>query len=125
MKGHEIWRRELFDEIRSIADEDELRRLWSGMSSHAISSFAEEVAHVFDDYDIDGFIECGSAQAKLHLDQFDALRRCRDLFAIYIESVAPASVTSINYEKVLADPQWRSVAEAARAFIFLLDARPV
>ena len=124
MRDHEIWRRVLVSEIRTIANDGELKRLWSGLDPHAISSFAEEVAHVFDDFDIDGFVTAGPGKAKLHLEQFDALRRFRDRFAAYIDGMAPASLISINQETVLADPQWGEVTGAAREFIALLDAQP-
>ena len=116
MKDHEIWRSELVSEIRTIANAGELKRLWSGLDPHAISSFAEEVTHVFDDYDIDGFIAAGPDKAKLQLEQFGALRRFRDQFAAYIDGVAPTPLASINHEKVLADPQWGEVTELAREF---------
>ena len=121
MRDHQLWRSELVSEIRTIADDGELKRLWSGLDPHGISSFAEEVAHVFDDYDIDGFIAAGPSTAKLHLDQFGALRRFRDRFAAYIDGLAPTPLTSINHETVLADPHWGEVTDAARQFIALLD----
>ena len=124
MRDYEIWRRELVSEIRTIANAGELKRLWSALDPHAISSFAEEVAHVFDDYDIDGFIAAGPNKVKLHLEQFGALRRFRDRFAAYIDGVAPTLLTSIDHKTVLADPQWGEVTEAAREFIALLEAQP-
>ena len=125
MRDHEIWRSELVSEIRMIANDGDLKRLWSGLDPHAISSFAEEAAHVFDDFDIDGFITAGPGKGKLQLEQFCALRRFRDRFAAYIDGVAPTPLTSINHETVLADPQWTEVTGAAREFIALLDAQPV
>ena len=124
MRDHEIWRSELVSEIRTIANASELKRLWSGVDPHSTSSFAEEVAHVFDDYDIDRFIAAGPNKAKLHLEQFGALRRFRDRFAAYIDGVASTPLTSIGHETVLADPQWSEVTKAAREFIALLDAQP-
>lgn len=121
MRDHETWRSELIGEIRTIADSSELKRLWSGVDPQAISSFAEEVAHVFDDYDIDGFIAAGPSKAQLHPEQFAALRRFRDRFAAYIDGVAPTPLTSIDHQTVLTDPKWGGVTEAAREFVDLLD----
>lgn len=123
MRDHEIWRSELISEIRTIANEAELKQLWSGLDPHSISSFTEEVTHIFDDYDIDGFIAGGLDKAKLHLGQFGALCKFRDRFATYIDGAAPKPLTSISYETVLADPQWSKVTQAAREFITLLDAQ--
>lgn len=121
MKDHEIWRSELCSEIRTIADEGELRRLWSGDDPNAISSLAEEVAHIFDDYNIEGFIATGPARARLDLEQFGALRKFRDEFATYIDGAAPKSLALIDHEQALVDPRWISVMNAAREFIVLLD----
>ena|SRR5438105_14876833 len=121
MRDYEIWRTELFSEIRTIANESELKRLWSGVDPKAISSFAEEVAHVFDDFDIDGFIAAGTNNAKLRYEQFEALRRFRDRFAEYIDRLRPTPLTSIDHKRVLNDPQWSEVTNAAREFVTLLD----
>jgi hypothetical protein len=56
MRDHTIWRNELISVIRTISDINKLERLWSGINPHEISSFSEEVAHVFDDYSINYFI---------------------------------------------------------------------
>jgi hypothetical protein len=124
MRDYEIWRTELVSEIRTIANADELKRLWSGLEPHAISSFAEEVAHVFDDYDIDGFIAAEPNKAKLNIEQFAALRRFRDRFAAYVDGMVPAPLTAIDHETVLADPKWGEVTRTALEFIVLLDAQP-
>lgn len=123
MRNHATWRSELFSEIRTIANADELKRLWSGLDEHGISSFAEEIAHVFDDYDIDGFIAAGPDRARLQPNQFGALRRFRDQFAVYIAGLAPAALTTINHERVLSDPQWGEVTRLAREFVALLDSQ--
>jgi hypothetical protein len=117
MKDHEIWRTELFSEIRTIADASELRRLWSGKDAHQISSFAEEVAHVFDDFDIDGFIAAGPEKAKLRPEQFDALCKFRNFFSIYIDSKASMTLTTVDHESILSDPNWKEVTKAASEFI--------
>lgn len=120
MRDHNNWRGELISEIRTIADANELRRLWSGVDPQSISSFAEEVSHVFDDYDIDGFIAAGADKAKLRLDQFQALRKFRDQFAAYIRGLSPTPLTSIRHEQILGNPQWREVTKSAHEFIALL-----
>ena len=124
MRDHDIWCSELVSEIRTIADTSELKRLWSGADPRSVSSFAEEVAHVFDDYDINGFIAAGAGVGKLHHEQLDALVRFRDRFAAYIDRLAPTPLVAIGYERVLGDPQWGDVTNAAREFIALLDKQP-
>jgi hypothetical protein len=120
MRNIEIWRSELVSEIRTIADSSELRRLWSGRSPQKISSFAEEVAHIFDDYDIDGFIAQGPSRAGLNSTQFSALCRFRDRFSYFLEGMAPGAATSVAHEQVLADPKWHDVMKAASEFTKLI-----
>ena len=120
MRDHNNWRSELISEIRTIADTNELRRLWSGAEPQSISSFAEEVSHVFDDYDIDGFIAAGVDKSKLRLDQFEALGKFRDQFAAYIRGWSSTPLTSIRHEQILGDPRWHEVTKSACDFIGLL-----
>lgn len=124
MRNYEIWRSELISEIRTIADASQLKSLWSGADPRSVSSFAEEVAHVFDDYDIDGFIAIGMDKGKLRLEQFNALIRFRDRFVAYLDELEPTPLVSINYERILSDPQWGDVTNAAGAFIALIDDLP-
>jgi hypothetical protein len=121
MRDRAIWKSELISEIRTIADDAELSRLWSGADPSSISSFVEEVTHVFDDYDIDGFIRTGADSGVLNPDQFVALRSFRDRFATYIDVLGPKLLGSISHESVLRDPLWGAVTTAAREFIALLD----
>lgn len=123
MRDHDIWRAELFSEIRTIANADEIRRLWSGLDAHAISSFAEEVAHVFNDYDIDGFIDAGCHKAQLNLDQFRALRKFRNQLASCVDEMAATPLALIDHQAVLASLGWGEVTESAREFVALLDAQ--
>jgi hypothetical protein len=122
MRDHTIWRNELISVIRTISDVNELERLWFGINPREISSFAEEVAHVFDDYSIDDFILAGPQKAVLTTEQFDALCRFRDKFFHYIREIALRPFTSVDYKKILADPEWHEVIKAAQEFITLLDA---
>jgi hypothetical protein len=122
MRDHTIWRNELISVIRTIADANELERLWSGINPRKISSFSEAVAHVFDDYSIDDFILAGPQKAVLNIEQFDALCRFRDRFSRYIDEIALKPLGSMSHKKILMDPQWHEVIKAAQEFITLLDA---
>jgi hypothetical protein len=121
MRDIKIWKKELFSEICTIADLEELENLWSGKNKTAISSFSEEVSHVFDDYDIDGLIAKGANEIGLTSDQFNALCRFRDQFLSYINSAPQGNSAHPNYLDVLKDPKWIAVSKAAQEFSVLLD----
>ena len=124
MMDHATWRRELFDEIRTIADRKELEDLWFGKDSTAISSYEEEVAHVFDDYDIDGFIERSAAERWLVPTQLDALRNFRDTFANFVRDTRMKFGEKVDPHIILNDPKWAKVMSAAKDFITLIGQRP-
>jgi hypothetical protein len=117
MKNQAVWREELFSEIRTIANESELEALWLGLDSNATSSFAEEVAHIFDDYDINGFISLGANEIGLQASQLQALCRFRDLLSDYVDQMRPININSIDPNLVLNDPRWKAVVVSAADFI--------
>jgi hypothetical protein len=124
MRNIEIWRHELFVTIRAISDSVGMRRLWLGLEPGAISSFAEEVAHVFHDFDIDGLIKLGPEGARLNLKQFSALCEFRDQLRMYVNGVPTRPLTLVDPITVLDDPKWEEVVRAARKFVSLLDGAP-
>lgn len=108
---------ELKGEIETIADERELRKLWSGSDPKSISSPAEEVAHVFDDYQIDRILRAGREVIGVTESEFHALRAFREAFALYLEHIAPKSIQTLDWEEVLGDPLWQRVSLAAKDFV--------
>ena len=116
MRNIDTWRDELFSEIRTLANPFELNRLWSGVDGRNISSFAEEVEHIFSDYDIDGFLFLDQAHTTLTQEQALALRSFRDAFSKYVERL-PIPVSSVRSKDVLIDPAWNAVMQAARNFV--------
>jgi hypothetical protein len=120
MRDAKIWREELFSEIRTLANRFELNRLWSGSDKNYVSSFAEEVEHVFSDYDINAFISADRSVTQLRAEQLEALRQFRDALSSYVAGLAlPGS--SVNSRDVLLDPNWEPVMDAAARFIRMLD----
>jgi hypothetical protein len=114
------WRKELFDEIRTIANRSDLEQLWSGKNPMAISSYDEEVAHVFDDYNIDGFIARCAASDWLSAAQLSALKTFRDEFASYVDFTNRTSEGKSDYRIILADPRWIRIMSLAEEFVSLI-----
>lgn len=123
MRDAKIWRDELFSEIKTISNRFELNRLWSGLDKRSVSSFAEEVEHVFSDYDIDGFLVAGQAVTQLNQGQLDALRAFRDAFAAYLSGLHRPS-SGVTSRDVLLDPNWEPVMYAAARFVETLGENP-
>jgi hypothetical protein len=121
MRDAATWRKSLFDEIRTIASRSEIERLWSGKDPLAISSYQEEVAHVFDDFDADGFIAMASTKNWLDNAQLTALRDFRDEFASYVIDTNREFGGQPDYQVVLADPRWTQIMSLADTFISLID----
>jgi hypothetical protein len=121
MRDSTIWRQELIDEVRTLADRHKLERLWSGSDPCAISSFAEEVAHVFDDYDIDAFLKIALRNNLLSGSQLQALHAFRDVFSAFVDRFGNQRLTDVSARRVLDDPRWLDVMSAARNFVNLTD----
>lgn len=107
---------ELRSVIETIADPQQLRQLWSGSKHQEISSPAEEIAHVFDDYQIDAILKTDRSVLDVSESEFRALTVFRDSINRYLEHIAPRRLQSIDWREVLDDPYWRDVSSAAKAF---------
>jgi len=121
MRDPDTWRTELISEIRTISNTVELRDLWRGRGG-GISSFAEEVSHVFDDYDIDAYL-ADRAAIDLSDDQARTLKEFRDHFSTFIASCRQP-LHLVSSDEILAQPGWHQVCEAARKFIQAVDMAP-
>ena len=121
MRDIAIWRLELFDELRTIANRSELEQLWSGVNPNAISSYQEEVEHVFSDFDIDGFLSLDPKQNGLTPPQLLALRRFRDEFSNYVDYTNREYKGKPDFRVVLADSQWARIMFLAQEFVALID----
>jgi hypothetical protein len=122
MRDLNIWRSELISEISTISSMSELKRLWSGHDVNEVSSFSEEVAHIFDDYDINGFIDNGPFKAEMNAAQFDALCEFRHQFSDYVDRFTAEQITTMDHDAIFSDPKWLKVIAAAYAFINTLSA---
>jgi hypothetical protein len=116
----EVWRAELFDEIRTIADPVELRSLWLGHNPDRISSFREEVAHVFDDLDIDGFLRLDSRETGMSSDMREILVSFRDAFSALIRELSVNGFPADD-RVILDDPRFMNVSRLARRFVDRLN----
>lgn len=118
MRDLATWKRELLCEIETISDKAELERLWLVPGSHSASSFAEEVAHVFDDFDIDGFVEQDLRKTGLSSAQLDALRSFRDAFASYVSTLKNEfGDTNPQPAWILRDPRWAHIMNLAASLV--------
>lgn len=116
----DVWRAELIDELRTIADLQELESLWLGNDQAKISSFTEEVVHVFDDLDIDAFLALKSSDTDLSPRQRQTLVMFRDALLDYVNATRS---TRPDAPSVLADPRFRHVSALARQFLNEVESR--
>jgi hypothetical protein len=123
MRDIAIWRNELIDELRTIGNRKELEQLWSetGPNATAISSYPEEVEHVFSDFDIDGFLSLDLKQSGLTPSQSLALHQFRDEFSKFVDYTNREHHGMPDYRTVLADPRWARIMALAKEFITLID----
>jgi len=117
----EGWRNELISEIRVISKRSEIEKLWSGIEPKRISSYEEEVAHVFSDYDIDGFLSLDEGKTGLTPLQTAALRKFRDSFHKYVGFTNKEYNGLPDYRLILEDPKWDSIMKLAAEFISMIE----
>jgi len=113
------WKAELIDELRTFSNLEELERLWLGKDPQIISSFTEEVAHVFDDLDIDGFLALDPASIGFSEIQRQYLMEFRDALSNYVELMK--RVRRTNDKAILDDPSFQRITTLADHFVRQLD----
>lgn len=102
----------LLEAISHVASAEYQNESWLGHSQSKVSSFEELVCQVFDDYDVDDFLD-RSGETGLSLEQVALLRQFRDKFEAYSEEVSDPA----DPRAVLADPRWEEVRSLARRVV--------
>lgn len=123
MRDIDIWRHELFDVVCTIANPEEIRVLWLGEDPSAISSYEEEVAHVFHDYEIDAFLELEPVVSGITSEQLEALRNFRDAFREFVSYVYRIYGSTPSPQQILDDKKWNEVQKLASKFIESLPSK--
>ena len=121
MRDIPTWRKELFDEIRTISNRNELEQLWMGTDLKFCSSYSEEVEHIFDDFNIRGFLSLKSEQSGLTPTQRLMLQKFCDEFTNYVQYTNREHKGMPDPEVVLSDPRWSRIISLAQAFVRLID----
>jgi hypothetical protein len=117
MRDIDIWRNELFDVVCTIANRNELEALWLGRNPSQISSYEEEVAHVFNDYEIDAFLDLDPTVSGATRPQIEALRGFRDTFREFVTHVTHSYGQTPDPRAILADNGWAEVQRRAEIFV--------
>ncbi len=111
----QTWRRNWLASIRELAASDWQRSFW-GKSDNPHHSFDEYLAVYFDDVVFESGYEGRVAEGLLSSREAVAVAEFHDAIDRY-----PSPPNPVDHEKVLADPAWGKVVEAAeRARISLL-----
>ena len=112
------WKAELIDEVRTLSNLKELETLWLGKDPHRISSFTEEVAHVFADLDIDSFLALDPTVVGLSEIQRQSLIQFRDALSDYVDATKHVHRDD---KAILEDPSFRRITGLADLFIQQLE----
>ncbi|MEZ5824988.1 MAG: hypothetical protein R3C97_09670 [Geminicoccaceae bacterium] len=113
----DIWRNELFDIIKAISNKDELQMLWYGSNRDMISSYDEDLEHLFGLYNIEKFALLNEHESKINKSQNNLLKT----FIKEIDNFEKArklDPSDFSPDIVLINSsEWKVVMHAAKRFI--------
>ena len=97
--------------IVELADLSLQRKLWLNKNNDTglISSFAELMSSLFDDFGFDDFVEKGATKIGLSNSLILELRKLRELLNEYQEKDSD--------DEIINDPEWEIVAKQAKIVI--------
>lgn len=114
MRDVNIWKRELLDTIDDIGHPERVKSLWFGPPDRKeVSSYTEFVAHVFDDFDIDGFLNLPLSESKIDEQQKVSLQKFRDEFDKFIEVTRYTFGSKLDSRLIFEQDGWKRVMRAA------------
>jgi hypothetical protein len=101
----------IYNKIIEISDLGLQRKLWLNENNDTglISSYAELMSTLFDDYNFDSFIDGTASEMELFDSVFFELSRLRELLNSYNEKDSD--------EEIINDPKWKTIVEQAKIVI--------
>ena len=105
------WKTRLLETVQLIADQTYQEDVWlRGARGRQVSSWEEIMCQLFDDYDLDGFLQGNWRQAGISQVQHDKLVELRDALnaslTVFGNASAPAAV--------LNSPTWQRIRKLAK-----------
>ena len=91
------------------------RKLWLNENNDTglISSYAELMSSLFDDFNFDDFVDNGAEQNGLPSSLISELSKLRLLLNSYIEKESD--------EEIINDPEWKKIVEQAKEVVKVWD----
>jgi len=101
----------IYNKIIELSDLDLQRKLWLNENNDTglISSYAELMSSLFDDFNFDDFIDRTSLQIGLSDDTIIELNKLRELLNGYNDRESD--------EEIINDPKWKKIVEQAKVVI--------
>ncbi|MFD2935461.1 hypothetical protein [Spirosoma flavum] len=106
----ELWKKNLHEAIRNIADLNSQRIIWLGRSLDYESSFDEYMMSLFDDFDIERFI---SKESWPNMKLPESLRLEIEQLIMEFNSYRVKATD----KEILEDPEWHKITNQAREVI--------
>lgn len=101
----------IYNKIIELSDLDLQRKLWLNENNNTglISSYAELMSSLFDDFNFDDFIDRTSSEIGLSDDTIIELNKLRELLNNYNDKESG--------EEIINDPEWEKIVEQAKVVI--------
>jgi len=105
------WKTRLLETVQLIADQTYQEDVWlRGARGQQVSSWEEVMCQLFDDYDLDGFLQGNWRQAGISQAQHDKLVELRTALDASLTDFGNAS----DPADVLNSPTWQRIRKLAK-----------
>lgn len=105
MMDKDTWLRNILSMVQELSDKHYQEEVWLKGIGNEISSFTEAICGLFDDYDLDGFLDKYSSDEYLSESKIKMLILFRDKLNQYLLS----KDQNLSTENLLADPRWHEI----------------
>lgn len=114
MMSPQEWKQRLAEIIERIADKRFQEKVWKQGedSDSSVISWEEAVTQLFDDADLDGFVDKQMTEAGLNAAQQASLVELRDRLRTFIRRFGKRN-GFVDPDELLSNPDWDRVIEKA------------
>jgi hypothetical protein len=113
-----VWKRNICDALKDLADIEMQGRTWSGADPSEISSFTETLAMLYDSFDFERYIQFYRSVERDY-EVYEKLSELNNLINAYKDIGYEIEKMDRGHETILEDIRWRKITEKANEVLTL------
>ena len=110
MMDNQIWINNILSAIKELSDVQYQTKVWLEGKGTEVSSFDEAICRLFDDYELDSFIEKFSSMEQVSLKKIVLLKKYREQLTNYLSTLKD----EVSIEQLITDPAWKKLCQLAK-----------